>query len=573
MSQSPTSSIASASLPRKALIPIFIALMLGMLLSALDQTIVSTALPTIVGDLGGQSELSWVVSGYILTSTVSTPLYGKLGDMFGRKGLFLFAIVVFLIGSALCGLSQNMGELIGFRALQGIGAGGLMVGSQAIIGDVVAPRDRGKYMGYFGGVFAIATVAGPLIGGFLVDHASWRWVFYVNIPVGIIALIVVTTYLHVPVRKTPHRIDWAGAAFLSAGVAAIVLMVTWGGTQYAWGSVQIIGLAIAGIVSFIIWGLIERKAQEPILDLHFFRIRSFSVASIVGFLIGFTMFGAIIFLPQYQQIIKGDSATVSGLLLTPLMLGLLIMSIGSGIVITKTGHYKVFPILGCALAFISILLLTTLRVPTSQLVLSGFLVILGAGLGSCMQVLVIAVQNAVPYRDLGAATSAATFFRSIGGAFGVAIFGSIFSNSLKTNIPAALAKLPLATKELYRPLLAKISNGSTTSVSATPATLDKLPAVIHAPFLAGYVKSIDTVFAGALPFVAAAFIAAWFLKEVPLRTRGAHGHAVEEIEEGMLGAPPGAGEGNQVNPHDEEGPSSTDEPAPPASAGVLVEED
>jgi EmrB/QacA subfamily drug resistance transporter len=486
-----------------ALRTVFIALMLGMFLAALDQTIVSTALPTIVGDLGGLNHLSWVVTSYLLASTVSTPIYGKLGDMVGRKPVFLAAILIFLAGSMLAGLSQSMGELIGFRALQGIGAGGLMVGAQAIIGDIVSPRERGKYMGVIGSVFALASVAGPLLGGFLVDNLSWRWVFYVNMPVGALAVLIVSTRLHLHTPHTRHRIDYVGTLLLSSGVGALILLTTWGGVQYAWGSSTIVGLGIAGILLLTVFIWWEHRAAEPILPLHLFRSPVFSVANAMGFAIGMAMFGAIIFIPLYLQIVYGATPTSSGLWTLPLMAGLLVASILSGRWISRIGRYKPFPIAGTAVLVVGMYLLSRLAVHTPIWTASIYMVVVGIGLGLVMQVLVLVVQNDARPQEIGVATSTATFFRSVGGAFGVAIFGTIFA----TRLAHRLADLP-------RSVTAHLGSG----VHLNPQQARHLPPAVHADFLQAFAHSLHGVFLFGMALVVVPFLLSWFLKEVPLRT-------------------------------------------------------
>ena len=497
-----------------ALRTVFIALMLGMFLAALDQTIVSVALPTIVGDLGGLNHLSWVVTSYLLASTVSTPIYGKLGDMYGRKPVFLVAILIFLAGSMLAGLSQTMSELIGFRALQGIGAGGLMVGAQAIIADIVPPRERGRYMGLIGSVFAVASVAGPLLGGFLVTHLSWRWVFYVNVPVGIVAVVIVTTRLHLHTPHRQHRIDYLGAALLSGGVGALILLATWGGTQYAWGSNEIVGLGIVGVALLAAFVWQERRAAEPILPLQLFRSRIFSVANAMGFTIGMAMFGAIIFIPLFLQIVYGVSAQSSGLRTIPLMAGLLGSAILSGRAISRIGRYRPFPIAGTAVLVVGMFLLSLLGVDTPPWVASAYMVVVGVGLGLVMQVLVLAVQNDARPEDIGVATASATFFRSMGGAFGVALFGTIFA----TRLADQLAGLP-------RAVTARLGSG----VQLDPTQIDQLPPRIHDEVLHAFAHSLSGVFLFGMVLALVPFVLSWFLKEKPLRTS-----IVREAEEEPL---------------------------------------
>jgi EmrB/QacA subfamily drug resistance transporter len=498
-------SAPAAPAPQRQLGVILSALMLAMVLASLDQTIVSTALPTIVGDLGGLNHLSWVVTAYLLASTVSTPLYGKLGDQFGRKRLFLAAIIIFLIGSALCGIAHTLNQLIAFRALQGIGGGGLMVGAQAVMADVLPPRERGRYSGYFGAVFGVTSIAGPLIGGFLVDNASWRWVFYVNLPLGAIALVVISIVLKTPAERVPHRIDYMGSALLAAAVTCIVLLTTWGGTTYAWGSTTIVGMVIASVVLLIGFIVAEQHAAEPVIPLTLFKKRVFAVSSGVGFIVGFALFGVITYLPQYQQVVRGASATASGLQLFPLMGGLLIASIGSGQIISRTGRYKVFPVVGTALLAVGMFLLSHLGVHTSVLKSGMFMAVTGLGLGLTMQVLVLAVQNSVSPRELGTATSAATFFRSIGGSIGVSVFSAIFNNKMTGNLAHQLPQLAA------NPKLAG-------ELRASPEALAKLPLPIHDGYLRAFTESLHVVFIAAIPVALVAFALTWLLEEVPLRT-------------------------------------------------------
>jgi EmrB/QacA subfamily drug resistance transporter len=480
------------------------ALLLGMLLAALDQTIVATALPTIAGDLHGLSHLSWVITAYLLASTVSTPLWGKLGDMYGRKTFFQASIVIFLVGSALSGLAHSMVELIASRALQGLGGGGLIVGAQTIVGDVVPPRQRGRYQGIFGATFGVASVLGPLIGGFFVDNLSWRWVFYINLPIGIVALAVTAAVLPGRLSKVHHVIDYAGTALIGASAVCLVLLTSLGGNTFAWNSFPIYLLGALAVVFGAGFVLAERRAAEPVMPPRLFANGVFTSASVVGFAVGFSMFGALAYLPQYMQVVRGVSPTQSGLRLLPLLVGLLLTSTGTGFLVSKWGRYKIFPVIGTALMTLGLYLLSRLGIHTNFWIVSLYLFILGVGIGASLQVLIIAVQNAVDYADLGAATSGATFFRSIGGSFGTSVFGAIFSGVLAGDIAAALHGVPLPS-------------GISASAGASPAVLQHLPAVIRDGYVAGFGQALHTVFLYATPLAALGFVLSLFLKEVPLR--------------------------------------------------------
>jgi len=484
-------------------------LMLGMFLAALDQTIVSTALPTIVGDFHRSDLLSWVITAYLLASTASTPLWGKAGDLYGRKRVFQLAIVVFLVASALCGASRNMYELIAFRGLQGIGGGGLISLVFAIIGDVIPPRQRGRYQGYFGGVFGVASVVGPLAGGFAVDSLSWRYIFYINLPIGLAALIVTNRVLKLPVRRRQVLIDWWGALLLVAGVSCILLGTQSGGRDFPWASWQIIGLFTLGALILAGFAVREKLAPEPILPLELFRMQIFTVANIVSFVSGVAMFGALAFLPQYLQLVHGVSATESGLLLLPLLVGLLVMSIGSGRYISRTGRYRWFPLAGTVLVTVGLALLSRLGAHTSLIIVSLDILVFGAGLGLFIQVLTLVVQNAVPMRQMGVATSSVTFFRSMGGAIGASALGAVLTAQIAHELPRFLPRAALA--------------GGGNKVAELVQSPDALRALkvthpaVHEGIIQAYSHGIDRLFLVAIPVSVLSVIAALFIRQVRLR--------------------------------------------------------
>jgi EmrB/QacA subfamily drug resistance transporter len=498
-----SSGPATLDLSHRRVLIVIGALMLGMFLAALDQTVVSTALPTIVGDLHGASHLTWVVTAYLLASTVSTPLWGKLGDLYGRKTFFQAAIVIFLIGSALSGLSHSMLELIVFRAVQGLGGGGLMIGAQTIVGDVVSPRERGRYMGLFMAMFGVTTVIGPLIGGIFVDYLGWRWIFYINIPIGAIALVVTAVALPGALSRVRRVIDYLGTALMALAATSLVLFTSLGGTSYPWTSPFIIGLAVAGVVFTLLFLLAERRAVEPIIPLPLFANKVFSAASAIGFVVGFAMFGALTFLPLFLQDVKGISPIQSGVRLFPMMGGLLIASIGSGQLVSRWGRYKIFPVIGTALMTVGLYLMSLIGVTTGAWVTAAYMAVFGLGLGFVMQVLVVAVQNAVPYEALGTATSGVTFFRMIGGSFGTAVFGALFANLLFGNVLHALH-------------LTRAPSGFNLNAD-NPNVIHHLPAAVQSGVISGIAHTIQTMFLIGVPIAFVAFLLSWTLPEIELR--------------------------------------------------------
>jgi EmrB/QacA subfamily drug resistance transporter len=473
-----------------------------MLLAALDSTIVATALPTIVGELGGLSRLAWVVTAYLLAQTVVTPLYGKLGDLYGRKKVLQAGIVIFLIGSALCGLSRTMTQLIIFRAIQGLGGGGLMVTTQAVVGDIVPLRERGKYQGIFGAVFGLASIAGPLIGGYFTTHLTWRWIFYINIPLGVVAIAVLAATLPSVARRVSHAIDYAGSALLAVTLSSIILVTDIGGTAYPWGSGLVIGLILVAVLALVVFLVVERRASEPVLPLRLFRNAPFAVSSLVGLIVGFALFGSVTYLPLFLQIVKGDTPTASGLRMLPMMGGMLVTSIISGQLISRRGKYKIFPIIGTAIMTLGLYLLSRMNTDTSLATAALLMLLLGLGLGMVMQVLVIAAQNAVDYADLGVATSGATLFRLIGGSVGTAVLGAIFASRLQQHLTSLL------------PPGAQVAGVS----ALNPRMLLSLPPATRQLYAMAFTQSLSTVFLVATSIAAVGLLFTLILPERPLRS-------------------------------------------------------
>jgi EmrB/QacA subfamily drug resistance transporter len=520
---SQTDAPHTATRPRERSVRVvMVGLMIAMLLAMLDNMIIGTAMPTIVGELGGLNHLSWVVTAYTLATATSTPIWGKLGDMYGRKGIFLTSIVLFLFGSALSGMSQTMDQLITFRAVQGLGAGGLLVGVMAIIGELVPPRERGKYQGLTAGVMAIAMIGGPLVGGTITDNWGWRWSFYINLPIGAAALAMIVIVLHLPrKRRTDARIDYWGAGLLTVAITSLVLLTTWGGTEYAWGSAVIVGLLVLGLASLAGFLYAETRAAEPVLPLRIFRNGNFSLISLIAFLVGFTMFGAMTFLPLFQQTVQGASATNSGLLLLPLLLAMMAVSMVAGRVTTSTGRYKIFPIIGGGLITLGLFLLSTMDVNTGRLTSGIYMAVLGSGMGFIMQITMLVAQNSVDMRDIGVGSSSSTLFRTIGGSFGVSLFGALFTHKIEHGMESA-------------------GGGGATLVKGgtqlDPATVAHFSPDLKDAYFHAVASGSHTVFLWGAVVSVIGFVAAWFITEIPLRGAAPKAASTEEKQPQMADA-------------------------------------
>ncbi|MFI8185414.1 MFS transporter [Actinacidiphila glaucinigra] len=494
----------TAETPQRSVRVVLFGLMIAMLLAMLDNMIIGTAMPTIVGELGGLEHLSWVVTAYTLATAASTPVWGKLGDLYGRKGIFMSSIVIFLIGSALSGMAQDMGQLIAFRAVQGLGAGGLIVGVMAIIGDLIPPRERGKYQGMMAGVMAVAMIGGPLVGGYITDNWGWRWSFYINLPLGVVALFMISAVLHLPKKQIKTSIDYLGTVLLTVGITSLVLLTTWGGNQYEWGSPQILGLLVLGVAALAGFLYVETRVAEPVIPLHIFHSRNFSLISVIGFLVGFVMFGAMTFLPLFQQIVQGASATNSGLLLLPLLLSMMVVSLIAGRVTTQTGKYKIFPIVGGGLMTVGLYLLSTMDTGTSRFVSGVWMAVLGAGMGFLMQITMLIAQNSVEMKDMGVGSSSSTLFRTIGGSFGVALFGAIFTHQVQNTMTDRLGEAA--------------AGAGSGAAQMDPAGLAKLAPPVKDAYLHAVAGGTHHVFLWGAVVSVIGFLLAFFVKEIPLRS-------------------------------------------------------
>ncbi|WP_312881795.1 MDR family MFS transporter [Actinomadura alba] len=498
------------SYSHREILKILSGLVLALLTSMISTSVVGTALPAIVGDLGGQDQLSWVASAPLLTMTVSTPLWGKLSDLFGRKLMFQLALVVFVLASMAAGLSQNMAELISARAVQGLGVGGLSALTQVILGDIIEPRERGRYAGYTGAAFGVSTITGPLIGGFIVDADSlgWRWCFYVCVPLAAVAFVVIQKALKLPRVRRDARIDWLGAFAITGGASALMIVLTLGGKQFAWNSPWTYGLGALSAALLALSIVAERRAREPILPPRLFTNRTFVFSALASLFVGVTLFGALTFLPQYLQIVKGMSPTMSGLTTVPMVVALFLASVGSGRIVTGTGRWKVFPLAGLLLVAVAMLLLSGLNSNSGRLVVGLDVAVLGLGLGLCLQILILAAQNGAKREDMAATTAGVSFFRSLGGAMGVAAFGAILTSRLNAEMAgmlrAAGAEAPVDGTRL-----------------GSPEAIRRLPEPFHGFVLESFARAMETVFMVGVPIALLGFLSVLALKELPLRSAAA----------------------------------------------------